>query len=94
MVKNLNQADIYLPEVNSRNARKMYKICSKLTIKTCGVFIVNFKQISNIFLMFPSLTLHKKRLECNRFTLPRMLWLDLDLAELERKSFVEYKTRI
>ena len=60
MVKNLNQADIYLPEVNNRNARKMYKICSKLAIKTCGVFIVNFKQISNIFLMFPSLTLHKK----------------------------------
>ena len=57
----------YLFNVNNRNTTKMFKICSKLTIKTlerrqwrrCGVFIVNFKHISHLFLVFLMLTLSK-----------------------------------
>ena len=46
----------------------MWKICYKLTIKIperrkrrrCGLFIVNFEQISNIILVFPLSILHKE----------------------------------
>ena len=46
----------------------MFEICSKLTIKTperrqerrSGVFIVNFKQISHIAVVFPLLILNKQ----------------------------------
>ena len=46
---------IYLCKVNDESTRAMYKICSKLTIKTSegrhehrlGVFILNFEQISH-----------------------------------------------
>ena len=59
--------NIYLFNVNNRNTTKRFKICSKLTIKTlerrqwrlCGVFIVNFKHISHLFLVFLMLTLSK-----------------------------------
>ena len=58
--------NIYLFKVNNSNTRKRYEICSKLTIKTperrhwrrCGVFIVNFKHISNHVLVFLLLTLN------------------------------------
>ena len=57
-------ANIYLFKINNRNIRKRCEICSKLTIKPperhhwrhSGVFLVNFKQISQLFLVFLSLT--------------------------------------
>ena len=64
-------AGIYLLKVNNGNIRTICEICSKLTIKTpeqrqlprqwhpSGVFIVNFKHISHIVLVFPLLTLNK-----------------------------------
>ena len=60
-------AGIYLLKVNNKNTRTRYEICSKLTIKTSerrqwrrsGVFIVNFKHISHLVLVFPLLTLNK-----------------------------------
>ena len=61
-----NPTSVYLIEVNNRNIRKRYKICSKLTIKTperrqwrrSGVFIVNFEHISHIVLVLLLLTLN------------------------------------
>ena len=58
---------IYFFKVNNRNSRKKCEICSKLTIKTSeqplwrrfGVFIVEFKYISDLFLKFLLLTLNK-----------------------------------
>ena len=55
---------IYLLKVNNRNIRTRCEICSKLTIKTperrhwrlSGVFIVNFKHISHLVLLFLLLT--------------------------------------
>ena len=60
-------ANIYLFKVNNKNSRKRCEIFSKLTIKTpqrrqrrrSGVFIVNFENISHLFLVFPLLTLSK-----------------------------------
>ena len=57
-------ANIYLFQVNNRNTRKRYEICSKLTIKTperrqwrrSGVFIFKFEHISQFFPVFPLLT--------------------------------------
>ena len=51
----LNPANIYLFKVNNRNTRKRCEIRSKLTIKTPqrhSVFIVNFKHILPLFLLF------------------------------------------
>ena len=57
---------IYLLKVNNRNTRRRCEICSKLTVKTqeqsqwrrfC-VFIVNFEHISDLVLVFPSLSLN------------------------------------
>ena len=56
-----------LIKVNNGTTRTKCEICTKLTIKTLerrqyhrsGVFIVNFEQISHIFLLFPLLTLSK-----------------------------------
>ena len=49
-------------KVNDGNTTKYVKICSKLTIKTrrSVVFIVNLEQISNIVVVFPSLTFGKQ----------------------------------
>ena len=54
-----DSAGIYLFKVNNGNTRKMFEICSKLTIKTperywrrSGVFIDNLEQISHIVLVF------------------------------------------
>ena len=57
----------YMFTVNNRNTRTGCEIYSKLTIKTperhhwrhSGVFIVNFKHISHVVLMFLSLTLSR-----------------------------------
>ena len=57
----------YVFKVNNRNARTRCEICSKLTIKTpqrrgwrrCGVFIVNFEQISHLVVVFILLTLSR-----------------------------------
>ena len=38
----------------------LFKLNNKDTITTSGVFIVNFKQISHIVLMFPLLNLNKQ----------------------------------
>ena len=62
-----NPANIYLLEVNNRNARKRYEVCSKLTIKTpawrhwrrSGVFIVNLEHNSHFSLVFLLLSLSK-----------------------------------
>ena len=50
----------YMFEVNDKNSRARFEICSRLTIKTperCqwrhfGTFIVNFELISHLVLMF------------------------------------------
>ena len=52
-------------EVNNKKTRKKREICLKLTIKTperrqwrrSGVFIVNFEHISQLIIVFLSLTL-------------------------------------
>ena len=51
----------YLLKVNNGNTRRMFEICSKLTIKTTKrrVFTVNFEQISHIFVVFPLSTYEK-----------------------------------
>ena len=57
---NKNPADICLLKISNGNTRTMFMICSKLTKKTpeqhhwrrSGLFIVNFEQISHIFLCF------------------------------------------
>ena len=57
-----NPAGIYLLEVNKRNTRARYEICSKLTIKIpeqhSGIFTVNFEHISHLVLVFLLLTLN------------------------------------
>ena len=62
-----NPANIYLLKVNNRNIKKRYEICSLLTVKTpqrcqwhlSGILIVNFENISHLFLVFILLTLNK-----------------------------------
>ena len=62
-----NPTGNYMFKVNNRNTRKRCKICSKLTIKTpershcrrAGAFIINFEQISYLFLVFLLLNLKK-----------------------------------
>ena len=49
----------YILKVNSRNTRKRCEICSKLTIKTPDVFIVNFEHIVHLVLVFLLLNLSK-----------------------------------
>ena len=53
-----NPADIYLLKVNNKNTRTRCETCSKLTIKAprSGVFIVNFKHIPHLVLVFILLT--------------------------------------
>ena len=59
---------IYLLRVNNRNTITRSEICSKLTIKTperrhwrrSGIFIVNFKNILQLVLVFQLLTLIKE----------------------------------
>ena len=63
-------ANIYLFQVNYKNIRKKYKICSKFTIKTperrhwrcSGVFIVYFEHILHLSLVFLLLTLNTQML--------------------------------
>ena len=47
-----NPAVNYMFKVNNRNTRTSFEICSKLTIKTLGVFMVNFKHISHLVIVF------------------------------------------
>ena len=47
--KSIYLANIYLFNVNNRNTRKRYEICSKLTTKTpfsSSVSIVDFEQVN------------------------------------------------
>ena len=61
-----NPAGIYLHKVFNRGTRTRYEICSKLTIKIperrqlrrSGVFMVNFKHISHLDLLFPLINLN------------------------------------
>ena len=54
---------ISLLKVNNGKTKTICEICSKLTITTpecrSGVFIVDFKQISHIVMLFQFLTLSK-----------------------------------
>ena len=64
---NAYQANIYLFKVSNRSTRKRCEIFSNLTIKTperrrSVVFIVNFENISHLFLVFLLLTLNKEML--------------------------------
>ena len=62
------QAGNCMFKVNNRNTRARSEICSRLTIKTperrqlspSDVFIVNFEYISQLFLVFPLLTVSKE----------------------------------
>ena len=62
----LVSAGIYLLKVNNKNTRTRYEIYSKLTIKTpeerqwrgSVVFIVNFKHISHLALVFLLITVN------------------------------------
>ena len=50
--------------MNNKNTRKKCELCSKLTIKTpelvvVNFFIVNFEHISHLFLVFLLLALNK-----------------------------------
>ena len=59
-------AGMYLLKVNNKNTRTRSEICSKLIIKILerrqwrrsGIFIVNFKHISHLVLVFPTLILN------------------------------------
>ena len=44
-----NPVSNYMFKVKNRNTRKRYEICSKLTIKTPGVFLVSLLLTLNIF---------------------------------------------
>ena len=39
-------------KVNNRNTRIISEICSKLTIKTPGIFIVNFEHVLHLNIVF------------------------------------------
>ena len=59
----MNPAGNYMFEVNNRNTRKRYEICSKLIKnpeqhhwRRSGVFVVNFEHISHLVLVFLLLT--------------------------------------
>ena len=59
-----NPANLYLFKFNNRTTRKGCEMYSKLTIKPperrrSGVFIVKFKHISQLFLVFLLLNLNK-----------------------------------
>ena len=49
----------YIFKVNNRNTRTRCEICSKLTFKGTGIFIVNFEHTSHPVLVFILLTLSK-----------------------------------
>ena len=58
-----NPAGNYMFKVNNRKTRTICEICSELTIKIpdwrrSGIFIVNFKHISHLVLVFLLLTLN------------------------------------
>ena len=63
----MDPVNIYLIRINNRNTEKG-EICSKIIIKTLerqqqcrsGVFIVNFENILNTFLVFPLLNLNRQ----------------------------------
>ena len=56
-----NPANIYLFKFNNVNTRTICEIHSNLTVNTperrqlhrSGIFVVNFKQVSHIVLLFP-----------------------------------------
>ena len=57
-VVHLYPVGIYLLKVNNRNFKTSCEICSKLTIKMSGVFIVNFEHVSHLVLVSLLLTLN------------------------------------
>ena len=68
-------------KVNYMKTRKTCEMCSKLTIKTperywrrSGVFIINFEHISQLFLVFLSLTLNKQISAGNHIA--KLVWLN------------------
>ena len=67
LVRNYLSDGCYMFKVNNRDTRTRCEICSKITIKTpeqrhwrrSGVFIVKFKHITNLVLVFLLLTLSR-----------------------------------
>ena len=57
---------IYLLKVNNRNSRTRCEMCSKLTMKTTELRIVNFEHISHLVVVFLFLTLNMQ-LRAGRF---------------------------
>ena len=84
---------------NNKNTRKMCETCSELTIKTperrqwhrSGVFIVNFEQISQIFLVFLLLTLSKLMLAGEKLIKELFLYL---LKTQKNKHFLMFSGNI
>ena len=56
--KEIAHSAFYLLKVNCTNTRTRREISSELTIKTSGVFIVNFEHISHLVLVLLMLTLN------------------------------------
>ena len=50
--KCINPGGNYMVKVNNRNTRAKCKMCSMLSIKTPGVFIVNFEHNLQLLLVF------------------------------------------
>ena len=75
-----NASGIYLLNVNNESIRGICEICPKLTIKKSegrqalcsGVFIVNFEQISHIYLVFSLLTLNRQMLDSNAYVMTQL----------------------
>ena len=86
-------------KVHNRNTRKRCEICSKLTIMTpeqrhwrcSGVFIVNFKYISHLVLVFPLLTLNM-RLPTGKWGKRWSLGLNSTYFEVVRNHISLHKT--
>ena len=61
----INSENIYLFKTNNRNIRKSCEICSEIPLKRLegrfDIFIVNFKHISHLFLVFLLLSLSLNR---------------------------------
>ena len=90
--RRLYPAGIYLLKFNNRNTKTRCEICSKLTIKTPGAFIVNFEHLSHLNLVFLLLTLD------SNFQLGSQVWfkpkqtskLELKPLTVFNKIFILY----
>ena len=89
-------AGIYLFNVNNRNTRTIYKICSKLTVETpeqchwccSGVFIANFQYTSHIALVFSFFTLNRSMLAGLGFSRSKWIFFWPISSETRLKQFL------